>query len=346
MGHNAMAVNIAQRAPDLKNITIKPEYACGAACFFCKPRQELYNSIRNERLRCMSVAEWASVLHDASNMGVKQVTVSGGEPTLYRNIVALVAAIRKAGMKTSMNSNGLHLYPQASALVKAGLNDVTISIYSHSEKQHDEIKGRAGLWKRAVSAIHSLVQLRDQGIGDLTIGLYFLVLRENFRNLREYLKFARNLGVDYVFMSHLIGKLKDQGHYLTRADFKELSGHGAGQLLSEVVGAEVIDINDIEKIDRFLGLGNDDGYCAGQYLGSPSLHVGCNTPNEFCLVLANGDVHACNMVENSHDGVIGNVLDTPLHDVFVGPAASRFRIQQHDFCAWCSVPLNMKIQLR
>lgn len=339
-----MAINIAQTSPRLQNITIKPIYACGANCFFCSPRQDLYDDIRSKRERVMSIEDWSIVLRDAAKMGVLQTTISGGEPTLYKNVVELVTAIKNAGMRSSINTNGLNLHSQISALVEAGLNDVTISIYSHLEEHHDKIKGRAGLWKSAMSSINSLIQIRDQENLDLTVGLYFIVLRKNFHQINDFLQFAKSLDVDYIFMSHLQSELENKEHYLTRNNFIELNNLKVEKKLSSIINFKTI--NDIKKINTFFNLGLNPKYDAGQYLNIPSFNVECNTPNEFCIILPNGDVHACNMVENSHDGVIGNVLDMSLNEVFYGLAASRFRIEKHNFCNWCSVPLNVKINLR
>ena len=76
----------------------------------------------------------------------------------------------------------------------------------------------------------------------------------------------------------------------------------------------------------------------------------CTIPNEFMLALCDGNIHPCNVVEYTHEPVVGNFLETgDLEAIWKGEAWERFRKERHHWCSRCPmtyhnwIPLNLTL---
>ena len=90
-------------------------------------------------------------------------------------------------------------------------------------------------------------------------------------------------------------------------------------------------------------------YAGGLYHTPASARRCCSIPHRFMLVLPDGDVHPCNIVEYTHEPVVGNVLSGSgdLASIWSGAPWQRFRAERHHWCVRCPmthhrpIPLNL-----
>jgi cyclic pyranopterin phosphate synthase len=81
----------------------------------------------NEQL--MTTAEIRRLVHIFARLGVNKIRLTGGEPTVHPELLAIVRDIRAAGItRISMTTNGLRLAELAAPLKAAGLERVNVSI--------------------------------------------------------------------------------------------------------------------------------------------------------------------------------------------------------------------------
>jgi radical SAM protein with 4Fe4S-binding SPASM domain len=71
----------------------------------------------------------------------------------------------------------------------------------------------------------------------------------------------------------------------------------------------------------------------------------CNVPNYYALVEPDGRVLPCCLVEISHEGEVGNVMDRSLGDVWAGTGYRQFREERIPFCQQCSAPRHRTLGL-
>jgi cyclic pyranopterin phosphate synthase len=102
---------------------------CNFRCVYCMPEHGAHFAPREELLRD---EELLRVVAAAAAVGFEKIRLTGGEPTIRRNLVELIAGIaRTPGIREiSMTTNALRLKDQADALKTAGLKRVNISIDS------------------------------------------------------------------------------------------------------------------------------------------------------------------------------------------------------------------------
>jgi radical SAM protein with 4Fe4S-binding SPASM domain len=129
--------------------------ACDLACRHCGSRA---GRARPEEL---STAECLEMVRQMAELGIKEVSLIGGEAYLREDWLEIVRAIGAHGMKSNMTTGGRGLTVERCEQAKAaGLEHVSVSI-DGLEAAHDRLRGVDGSWKAAFEA---LANLRAAGI--------------------------------------------------------------------------------------------------------------------------------------------------------------------------------------
>lgn len=125
-----------QREPALDSFKRRINYLrisltdrCNFRCLYCMPEHGAHFAPRDHLL---TDDELLRVVRAAAAVGFEKIRLTGGEPTLRRNIIEIVRRIAQTpGIREiSMTTNGLRLADQAEELRAAGLTRVNISIDS------------------------------------------------------------------------------------------------------------------------------------------------------------------------------------------------------------------------
>lgn len=140
---------------------------CSLRCNYCMPA-DFADWIPGDHL--LTTDELMLVLDVATEMGIEQVRLTGGEPLLRPDVVDVVRRLYALphAPKISLTSNGLRLPQMAQQLADAGLERVNISLdtliperfkqMTHRDRFHDVIAGieaskEAGLLPVKVNAV-------------------------------------------------------------------------------------------------------------------------------------------------------------------------------------------------
>src|SRR5438093_1833223 len=101
---------------------------CNLKCVYCIPDGMEWV----ERADVLSFEEMSRLVAILASMGVRKVRLTGGEPTVRKNLPELVRQIRRieAIEEISLSTNGLLLAPMAASLREAGLDRVNVSLDS------------------------------------------------------------------------------------------------------------------------------------------------------------------------------------------------------------------------
>lgn len=100
--------------------------SCNLKCIYCMPENGLK---RFDRSEILTTDEILRVVLIAAKYGVRKVRLTGGEPLLRKDILALISNIKGAGIRDlSITTNGQRLADMAQVLKQAGLDRVNISL--------------------------------------------------------------------------------------------------------------------------------------------------------------------------------------------------------------------------
>ncbi len=140
-------------------------------------------------------------LDELAAAGVRQLIISGGEPTLHRGLPGLLDRARRVhGMRTMLQTNAIQL-ARASVrdrVVAAGPDRLFVSLHAAEAERSDRITRAPGTWRRTVEGI-------DQALAaGLRVGLNSVVDRNNVDHLPALARFIR----DRFVLAHPAGPVE------------------------------------------------------------------------------------------------------------------------------------------
>ena len=149
------------------SMRIQVNTTCNFKCFFCHMEGTGVHS------EFMSPEEIEKVVETAHRWGVNKIKLTGGEPTLRRDIIEIIQRIRKhITGNISMTTNGIMLSRIANELKEAGLDRVNISLHSIDRENFEFITG--------VDAIDTVIDgiraARSAGLSPVKVN--FVVLKD------------------------------------------------------------------------------------------------------------------------------------------------------------------------
>ena len=132
-----------QHAYAVWEITLK----CNLACSHCGSRAG------DARVDELSTEEALDLVKQLARIGIKEVSLIGGEAFLRRDWLEIAAAIHQAGMLCAMTTGGFGISARTAEKMKeAGIDSVNVSIDGLAEA-HDQLRGRPGSWEQCFQAL-------------------------------------------------------------------------------------------------------------------------------------------------------------------------------------------------
>jgi molybdenum cofactor biosynthesis enzyme MoaA len=128
-----------------------------------------------------------------AEQGLKNIRFSGGEPTMYKGIVELVAFAKSLGIgRIALSTNGSASMKLYYELFNAGVNDFSISLDACCAEDGDKMAGnRNGAFARVVNAITELSKITY-----VTVGV--VLTADNVGNTEKIVMFADSLSVSDI----------------------------------------------------------------------------------------------------------------------------------------------------
>lgn len=158
-------------------------HRCPLQCAYCSNPLELEKAAAE-----LSTDQWRDALSQAAALGVLQLHLSGGEPTVRRDLEALVAHAAALGLYTNLITSAYGVSRERmAALAAAGLDHVQISIQDADASNADRIAGTNGAHAR------KLALARDVRDLELALTINAPVHRQNIDNLEHIVALAHSL---------------------------------------------------------------------------------------------------------------------------------------------------------
>ncbi len=89
------------------------------------------------------------------------VSLFGGEPLLYPDILPLVREIKARGLTCTVITNGGRLEPYAKELVEAGIDSIAVSIDGPPDV-HNRTRGKADSFQKATAGVRAVAHWREK----------------------------------------------------------------------------------------------------------------------------------------------------------------------------------------
>ncbi|HJJ48028.1 MAG TPA: GTP 3',8-cyclase MoaA [Methanocorpusculum sp.] len=210
----------------ITDVRIALNSACNLRCIYCHREGEDINEgcVRKEAGSELSRDEIVEVVSLLQSLGVRTLKLTGGEPTLRRDLVELIAALPKDGLEISMTTNGTRLKELAVPLKEAGLARVNISIDSLKPERYAKITGKNLL----PQVLEGLEAARAAGLTPVKINTVLLP-GINDDEVEDFLSFVR--GRDDLILQFI--ELMDLNGWTDGADTSVHENHRFAAELEE-----------------------------------------------------------------------------------------------------------------
>ena len=170
---------------------------CSLRCAYCMPAEGL-PWLPNEEI--LAQEELIHLVRLAVQAGVESVRLTGGEPLLRADIVAIVRAIKQlpGSPSVAMTTNGLRLPDLAADLAAAGLDRVNISLDTLQRARFAEMTRR----DRLPQALAGIAAAQAAGLGPVKVNAV-LLRGINDNEAADLLTWAVEAGVQLRFIEQM-----------------------------------------------------------------------------------------------------------------------------------------------
>lgn len=302
----------------MKKICIKPTLKCNYNCPTCQERRNLHRNIFNDKQ--LNYNDWIKILNESAELGVNDISISGAEPLFYNKLIGLINTCRNLNFKRiGINTNASMLTQQQSDdLFDSGLTCINISLTNFTNKEYMKAKGITN--KNALkNTLDNIYYFNKHKTKNISSNDMIFLTKLNLFKLPEIFMRAKFLCFDTVSVDVLEGNWNDDTYKITNDDIK------------------LFEDKYLNKIDeRFR-------YRIGQLLDRLKNNIYkdysiCDIPGNFCIILANGDLHPCNILEYTHEECINLFdYDISLIKAMRSDYIKNFIVNKSNYCDVCQI---------
>lgn len=265
-----------RRGESIAIIQFQYNYTCNFRCQHCSVKR--FQGKKDGRQ--FTMADVKDLFWQADKMGLARVTITGGEPLVFKDFDELVASIDPQKFYINCDTNGWFLdEKRAKHLKSIGVDRVQLSLDSFKAAEHDAFRRTPGAYERAMKAVNIA---REAGLG---IFMQTVVTKQRLysEEFIEYIEYFNKKGVG-VFVSYA----KPVGSWEGNFDV-------------------LVDKDDMRYMEEL-----EKKYKVFTHL-TPAygLDMGCIAVKGMFSVTQYGDVLPCPYIHTS----IGNVFKEPLKDI-------------------------------
>ncbi len=280
---------------------------CDLACRHCGSRA---GHARPDEL---STAEALDLAHQVADLGLKSITLIGGEAYLREDWLEIAATLIGRGVETSVTTGGRGIdRTRAEAMAEVGISTVSVSV-DGLEATHDHLRAVRGSHACALGALRAL---RDAGVA---VSVNTQICATNLREVEPLFDVIRPLGIHswQVQLTVAMGRAADDPDLLLQP----------WQML-EVMPMVARMQQRCDAAGVILWPGTNIGYF-GPYESmlrrdEHGMHTsGCGAGRDTLGIEANGDIKGCPSLPTAAY-VGGNVRDASLKDIWERAGALRF----------------------
>jgi cyclic pyranopterin phosphate synthase len=175
-------------------LEISPVAYCNHRCIFCA-----YDFARKNSLQ-LDTEIICKRLREMGELGVKSILYSGeGEPLLHKDLPLLISTAKESGIDVALATNGSLGSRSIWQKVLPYLSWVRFSLDAGTPAVYASVHGvAADTFQKTINGIKSAVETKRREKLAVTIGVQFLVLEENLKDLPNAIALVSDLGADYL----------------------------------------------------------------------------------------------------------------------------------------------------
>ncbi len=287
-------------------IEIDPSNACNQDCVWC-----CWDEHRNDKT-IMSKELLEKIVRDIAGVGVKGlIWTGGGEPLINRHVPYGMKLAKELGMENGLFTNGILLTPDIVPTVIKSCTWVRISLGAATSETFEKCHGTKD-FNRVIENVREVVRIRKDIKNGVSFGLSMMVHPENYHEIYDEAKLAKELGADYF-----------QGKPLNQMGSENAQWWNNKVIpLFQKAKAELED-NKFEILttqytwDKY----DDQGF---RFFSQTAMDLNvseqekkkCYVHNFVTAITANGDVAFCKNLRDKREFILGNLKTQTFEEIW------------------------------
>ncbi|PYI08066.1 molybdopterin cofactor [Aspergillus sclerotiicarbonarius CBS 121057] len=176
---------------------------CNLRCLYCMPEEGIQLSPPARLLTSPEIVYLSSLF---VSQGVTKIRLTGGEPTVRKDIVPLMQSIgelRRDGLRElCLTTNGISLHRKLDAMVDAGLTGINLSLDTLDPFQFQIMTRRKG-FDAVMRSIDRILELNKAGAG-IKLKINCVVMRGiNDREIVPFIELGRDSPIEVRFIEYM-----------------------------------------------------------------------------------------------------------------------------------------------
>jgi len=177
-------------------IEISPYGGCNHRCIFCALDYLEYKP------QMLDTKVLKRFLKDVAKKGVKSIMFAGeGEPLLHKDIAELIMYAKDQGLDIAITTNGVFLNKALLENILPRLSWLRMSLNAGTAKNYAFVhKTRSEDFNKVIGNIKEAVKLKKKKKISCAIGVQFLLINENYKEVVELADILKKIGADYLIV--------------------------------------------------------------------------------------------------------------------------------------------------
>lgn len=168
----------------IKVLRVAVTQRCNLNCIYCHHEGECSQDDNGRKE--ITKDEIEDLLKVASELGIKKVRFTGGEPLVRNDIVDIIQTASKYMDDVSISTNGTLLSDKVSDLKEAGISRVNVTLNTLNEEIYKSITGKNKLQE----VLEGIEKTLDEEIFPIKVNM--VVMKRNYREIKDMIEFIRD----------------------------------------------------------------------------------------------------------------------------------------------------------
>jgi len=195
-----MTKSSQKRIYNLEEIKIELSYQCNLNCVHCSSEGSM------EQLESIAYEDCIQLVNDACKLGVKKISLSGGEPFLWPRLSELLDHVKTKNFKIRIYTSGTTSnFRNIVNTVKNSNLSFAFSLFSSTATLHDQITRVKGSFDKTIKSLRFVSTKYNSEI-------HFVPMSHNYFELRSIASLAKAIGIGRVSVLRFVPQGRGAGH--------------------------------------------------------------------------------------------------------------------------------------
>jgi len=287
-------------------IEIDPTNACNEDCIWCCWKKHRADKI---------TMSWQLIKRIICNLAMVDVKgliwTGGGEPLVNENTIRGIRLAKNLDIENGMFTNGILMTPKIIPTIVECCEWIRISLGAATPETFKKCHGTDD-FQKIIDNVKEFVKVKKELKSNIAVGLSMMVHPENYHELYEEAKIAKQLGVNY-FQGKPLNQMGSENqkwwHEKVIPLFKKAREDFEDDNFKVLTAQYTLDKYGDKGIDFISKI-------------TPSLEIAekeknrCYVHNFVTAITANGDVAFCKNLRDKKEFILGNLKNQTIEEIW------------------------------